>query len=149
MIVNSICKKSFVLRIAFSYIYCYTFGIEYEVIKMDMLKNEEIGSRLKSLREKRNFTLEQVGEAIGVSKATVQRYETGEIDIKRNTALKLSDVYRVSPAYVMGWTDQKTEELTPDKQHALKKILELEGDQFDEAIRYAEYLANQHKRSKD
>lgn len=64
-----------------------------------------IGDRLRHLRTSKNLTQEEVGRLLGVSKATVNRYETGEIDIKRTTALKLSSILKVSPAYIMGWTD--------------------------------------------
>ena len=67
-----------------------------------------IGDRLRNLREHIGLTQEDVGKRIGVSKATVNRYETGEIDIKRTIAIKLADVFNVSPAYIMGWSDEKT-----------------------------------------
>ena len=65
----------------------------------------DIGSRLKELREARGLTLEQVGSYVGVNKATVQRYEIGNIDIKRNVAIKLAECLGTSPSYIMGWTD--------------------------------------------
>ena len=51
-----------------------------------------IGQRIKALRELRGLTLEQVGNYLNVNKATVQRYETGDIDIKRTVAIKLSEI---------------------------------------------------------
>lgn len=65
----------------------------------------EIGERIKSLREFKKLTQEQVGHAIGVNKATVNRYETGVIDIKRTVAIKLAEVLETSPSYLMGWED--------------------------------------------
>lgn len=65
----------------------------------------DIGSKIKALREARGLTLEQVGSYIGVNKATVQRYEIGNIDIKRNTAIKLAECFGTTPSYIMGWTD--------------------------------------------
>lgn len=76
-----------------------------------------IGERLRNLREKNSLTQEEVGKRIGVTKATVNRYETGEIDIKRTIAIKLSEVFDVSPAYIMGWIDEEnpeTEDTQPD-----------------------------------
>ena len=67
----------------------------------------DIGPRLKRLRESQGLTLEQVGAHVGVNKATVQRYESGEIDIKRNVAIKLGEVLHASPAYIMGWSDEE------------------------------------------
>ena len=66
-----------------------------------------IGLRLKDLRETAGLTQEEVGNSIGVTKATVNRYETGEIDIKRTIAIKLGNLFDVPPAYIMGWTDAK------------------------------------------
>lgn len=66
-----------------------------------------IGQRLKQLREAKGFTQEDVGKMIGVTKATINRYETGEIDIKRTIAIKLAEVFNVSPAYIMGWEDNQ------------------------------------------
>lgn len=64
-----------------------------------------IGERIKQLRETRSLTLEQVGAYVGVKKTTVQRYETGEIDIKRTIAIKLAEILNTNPSYIMGWTD--------------------------------------------
>jgi len=64
-----------------------------------------IGERIKSLRENRNLTQEQVGDFLGVNKATVQRYECGIIDIKRTTAIKLAEILGTTPSYIMGWED--------------------------------------------
>ena len=65
----------------------------------------DIGKRLKHLRDVSGLTQEEVGKLTGVTKATINRYETGEIDIKRTVAIKLAAVSNVSPAYIMGWTD--------------------------------------------
>lgn len=73
----------------------------------------DIGARIKRLREGLGLTLEQVGEYVGVNKATVQRYESGEIDIKRNVAIKLSEVLHADPAYIMGWTEEPVSNVIP------------------------------------
>ena len=65
----------------------------------------DIGQRIKYLRELQGLTQEELGKLIGVNKATINRYETGIIDIKRTTAIKLAQVFSVSPADIMGWTN--------------------------------------------
>ncbi|MBD8946245.1 MAG: XRE family transcriptional regulator [Clostridiales bacterium] len=62
-----------------------------------------IGDRIRQLREQLELTQEEVGNKIGVTKATVNRYETGEIDIKRTIAIKLAEVLNTTPSYIMGW----------------------------------------------
>ena len=73
-----------------------------------------IGHRIKELRELKKLTQEDLGNIIGVNKATINRYETGVIDIKRTTAIKLSKVLDVSPAYIMGWEDNINDELSAE-----------------------------------
>lgn len=89
-----------------------------------------IGIRLKQLRENANLTQEEVGKKIGVSKATVNRYETGEIDIKRTIAIKLSEVFNVSPSYIMEWDNNMQVPVHNPEQNTLhnnsdKTILDL------------------------
>lgn len=73
----------------------------------------EIHENIKLLREKRGETLEEVAKAIGSSKQTIQRYETGEIkNIPYDKIIALSNHFRVKPGVIMGWED--TEDFTDD-----------------------------------
>lgn len=95
-----------------------------------------IGSRLRSRREALGLTLEQVGEYLGVNKATVQRYESENIDIKRTVALKLSEVLNVTPGYVMGWEDESQQ----NDNKLLHEFHELNQEGQEKVIQYAEDL---------
>ena len=44
----------------------------------------KINEKIKSRRQELGLTLEEVGNYVGVSKATVQRYEDGEIKSSRD-----------------------------------------------------------------
>lgn len=71
----------------------------------------EIHENIKLLREKRGETLEEVAKAIGSSKQTIQRYETGEIkNIPYDKIVALAKHFRVKPGAIMGWED--TEDIT-------------------------------------
>lgn len=91
----------------------------------------DIGSRLKALREARGMTLEQVGDFIGVNKATVQRYEIGNIDIKRNIAIKLAECFHVSPAYIMGWSETPVSIPTTQPTFCVSPQLQTLADALD------------------
>lgn len=92
----------------------------------------EIGSRIKALREARGLTLEQVGDFVGVNKATIQRYEIGNIDIKRNVAIKLAECLGTSPSYIMGWVDDPLACVTSAAPTALSPQLQALADAFDQ-----------------
>lgn len=63
---------------------------------------------LKRRRKELGLTLLQVTEAMGVSEATVQRWESGSIKSVRYDKIdKLAKVLKVEPAEIMGWDTPK------------------------------------------
>lgn len=59
---------------------------------------------LKDQRKKLGLTLADIADAMGVSEATVQRWESGNIkNIRQERIATLAEVLHVSPAYLMGW----------------------------------------------
>lgn len=70
-----------------------------------------LGERLKIKRMEKNMTLEELGKKTNVSRATIQRYESGVIsNIPSDKIELLADALEVSPAYLMGWEDEKEPE---------------------------------------
>lgn len=73
-------------------------------------KMQNIMERMKNRREELNMSYQTLSEKVGISKSTLQRYETGFI--KNMPVDKLEDIanaLNVSPAYLMGWeTEQPT-----------------------------------------
>lgn len=68
----------------------------------------EFKQLVKKRREMLHLTLEEVGKRTGVSKATVQRWESGEIEnVRRDKIVKLAKALETTPAYLMGWEEQK------------------------------------------
>lgn len=66
----------------------------------------KISERIKALREASGLTLEEVGKRIGASRQTIYKYENGIItNIPSNNIEGLANLFDVSPAYIMGWTD--------------------------------------------
>ena len=58
---------------------------------------------LRTRRKDLGLTLDEVGRAVGVSGATVSRWENGDIEnIRRDKIAKLAEVLEVTPAYLMG-----------------------------------------------
>lgn len=66
---------------------------------------KNISSNLRRLRLEKGYTLAELSKFIGVSDATLQRYESGEIKtIKPETLIKLSDVLGCDdPMYILGF----------------------------------------------
>lgn len=61
---------------------------------------------LKSRRKELGLTLNDIAKHMGVSEATVQRWESGNIkSLRQGRVAKLADILNVTPAYLMGWED--------------------------------------------
>ena len=98
-------------------------------------KGHEIGEKIYNRRKELGLTLEQVGDAVGVGKSTVRKWENGMIkNMRRDKIKKLSEVLHVSPGYLMGWTNDPsdygeeqptTEEVLSDFERAVLKQLRL------------------------
>lgn len=84
----------------------------------------ELNEKIKLRREELGLTLQEIGDYLKVSKATVQRYESGEIkNLKLEIIEKLAIILKVSPAYLMGWEEKKNSQLETIAAH-------FEGEEF-------------------
>lgn len=62
--------------------------------------------RIKELRANSDVTLKEMAQLIGVSEATVQRYESGAInDVPYKAITAYAEKFNCSPSYIMGWTN--------------------------------------------
>ena len=72
---------------------------------------EGMAQRIKSLRQEKGLTLEQVADVVGVGKSTVRKWETGMIaNMKRDKIADLAKALGTTPAYLMGWEEDESEE---------------------------------------
>lgn len=63
-----------------------------------------IGERIKQRRKELKISADVVGEKIGVSRSTVFRYESGDIEkLPIEILIPLSEVLKTTPAELMGW----------------------------------------------
>lgn len=81
-----------------------------------------IGARIRLKRKENGYTLEEVAQKLGVSKQTVQRYETGVIaNIPSDKIELLSELLNTTPAYLMGW-DANVEKIPMDSDTITIKV---------------------------
>lgn len=64
------------------------------------------GERIKERRKELGMSAENLAAKVGVSPATMYRYEKGEIEkVPGDILFKLSDALYVSPRFLMGWEE--------------------------------------------
>jgi len=71
-------------------------------------------SRLRLLRQMKNWTQEEFGRKLNVSKVTVSSYESGVRTPDAKTLIKIADLFDVSVDYLLGRTDGKNEGYTSE-----------------------------------
>ena len=65
-----------------------------------------VGDKIKSRREELNMTVDELASLINKNRATVYRYEKGDIESLPTTVLKpLAEALKTTPEYLMGWED--------------------------------------------
>jgi transcriptional regulator with XRE-family HTH domain len=72
---------------------------------------KEIGEKIKEKREKMNLSQEQLAEKLGYkSKTSIHKVEQGMTDLPQSKIIEFAKVLNTSPAYLMGWIDEKIED---------------------------------------
>lgn len=68
-----------------------------------------IRTLIKEKRIEKKYTMKELAEKVGVSEATVSRWESGEIaNMKRDGIMKLSEVLDIPPSVILGIQDDKS-----------------------------------------
>lgn len=72
------------------------------------MQDRNVGKRIKERREELNMSVADLAERLSMSKATVHRYENGEIkNIKVPVAMAIAHELKVSAAWLLGKTEHK------------------------------------------
>ena len=87
-------------------------------------------NRLRQVRKQKGLTLVKVAEDTGISIANLSRYESVDVEPRRETWIKLADYYCVPVSYLMGLPDElvqhinKTQAMTIDdvKSNRLREL---------------------------
>ena len=105
----------------------------------------EISEKIKALRIQNGLTLEQVGNAVGVGKSTVRKWETGEIkNMRRDKIAKLASALHTTPAHLMGWDDDISKLSDEELDNEIIKVFNrLSSEKQKQALDYLTFLASQ------
>lgn len=67
-------------------------------------------NRIKELREKYHYTLDNVASGTGIKRGTINNYENGKTEPKLEAWQKLADYFNVSVAYLQGFPKETEEQ---------------------------------------
>lgn len=79
-----------------------------------------LNDNIKLAREVLNMTLEDVAKKVGVSRQTIQKYESGVInDIPYSRLVKLADALHTTPNSLLGWESEESRLLKEQIEKAI------------------------------
>lgn len=84
-----------------------------------------LGNRIKAAREETGITQEELAEHVGISRAAVARYESGEIEPKIKNLVAIAMRLNVTTDFLLGIECKQKEPLTKDLSDEAKKALEV------------------------
>lgn len=114
-----------------------------------------IGKKIKDLRKKQNISIDELASKLGKNRATIYRYEKGDIEnLPLDTLVPLAKALNTTPAHLMGW-DETQEYIAKEVFSYLNEVplerLELWFDQFkqfnftkkevEKIVEYAHFIA--------
>lgn len=106
----------------------------------------KLAMNIKKSRIKQGLTLEELGTKVGVSKATLQRYESGVIsNIPSDRIELLADALGTTPACLMGWEEPKDNEQTVPHTVAAHHDGEWTQEELDEIEEFKKYIMSKRK----
>ena len=112
---------------------------------------DDIINRIKDRRKKLGFSFQDLANKTGLTKSTLQRYETGGIkNIPLNKLKTLADALDVSPSYLMGWENNiafKTIE-NHEEEHIITNYRKLNDEGQNKLIDYSDDLVSCEKYKK-
>lgn len=107
-------------------------------------KMQDMMSRMKKRREELDMSYQTLSDKVGISKSTLQRYETGYI--KNMPVDKLEDIanaLQVSPAYLTGWTNEVVDQPITIAAHF--DGTEYTEEQLDRIKEFAKFIKQENK----
>lgn len=102
----------------------------------------EMANRIKQRRTAMGYTQEELATKLGLQKSAIAKYENGRVEnIKRSVISNMAKILECSPAYLMGWQDDRFSDAD-----ALLDVQISEDAQLKEAIKKYYALDDQKKK---
>ena len=70
---------------------------------MNSADNAEIGLRIRTLRKRKGYNQQELAAILGKSLRTVQKYESGEIEVSIAVANQLAEALDTTPTFLFGY----------------------------------------------
>lgn len=104
-----------------------------------------LGDKIRELRRAAGLTQGDLAKMLNTTKQTIGKYEQGIVsNLPLSRIVELANALNTSPAYLMGWTNERRRMNQSVRIEAIMNNLD-ENEQL-QLLSYAEFLMQQHKK---
>ena len=105
----------------------------------------QLAKILKMLRNEMNMSQQELADALGISKSSINMYERGERQPNFETLETIADYFNVDIDYLLGRTNKTTKIIKPTTIAAHFDGDEYTEDELDEIKAFAEFVKSKRK----
>ena len=107
-------------------------GLEKQ--ESNSLDGKSIGLRIRALRIERGLTQTEFAKSLGKALRTVQKYESGEIELTIATVNEIAQKFGVSAAFLLGSEVNNADSPPPPTENPAPSVIILKGKDFSAKI---------------
>nr|DAU31398.1 MAG TPA: repressor protein [Caudoviricetes sp.] len=100
---------------------------------------------LKLLRNEKNMSQQELADALGISKSSINMYERGERQPNFEVLEAIADFFNVDIDYLLGRTNKTTKIINPNTVAAHFDGDEYTPEELDEIKAFAEFVKSKRK----
>ena len=100
---------------------------------------------LKLLRSEKNMSQQELADALGISKSSINMYERGERQPNFEVLETIADFFNVDIDYLLGRTNKTTKIINPNTIAAHFDGDEYTPEELDEIKAFAEFVKSKRK----
>ena len=100
---------------------------------------------LKLLRNEKNMSQQELADALGISKSSINMYERGERQPNFEVLETIADFFNVDIDYLLGRTNKTTKIINPNTIAAHFDGDEYTPEELDEVKAFAEFVKSKRK----
>lgn len=100
---------------------------------------------LKLLRNEKNMSQQELADALGISKSSINMYERGERQPNFEVLETIADFFNVDIDYLLGRTNKTTKIINPNTIAAHFDGDEYTPEELDEIKAFAEFVKSKRK----
>lgn len=117
---------------------------------MENEENIKIGLRIRDLRKQHKIQGTDLARTLGISRATLYRYESGEVGkLPIQTIKDIAQALHTTPGYIMGWEDESGKPIEETNQAAETVAAHIDEDtpkhEREQIINFIENLKKARK----